>query len=107
MEALKIGTELCIGNADEVMRLLSAFRDGGPDFLLDLGEVERCDTAGLQLICSLRKTLAQRAERLLITRLSRAVEAAAAGIGITLREVSGLGTIELDTASGTGSAGAI
>lgn len=54
----------------------------------DLGSVDSCDCAGLQLLCSARKSAAASGVQLQIENLSPAIAAAAAGIGLELSEIT-------------------
>lgn len=79
--------EWSIGNAEELRQLLMESLTRGPDVILDLSGVQACDTAVLQLICSVRKSAVERRRRFQIAALSPAVEEAAAALGLPIREL--------------------
>jgi anti-anti-sigma factor len=80
---------LTIENADRIRQLFSDALNNSSDLALDLGEVQSCDAAGLQLICSLYKSAAERRRRVRIAALSPAVEGTAAVLGLSLQEITG------------------
>jgi anti-anti-sigma factor len=81
--------ELTIRNAEEVRRLMSGALDAGAGLVLDVTDIQACDTAGLQLICSLRKSAAERGQRFRISGASAAVEECAAALGLSMAELNG------------------
>ena len=80
---IRIDGELNIAHAASVQRQLLAAAGRGQRAVLDFSAVSGCDTAGLQLICSLRKAAFRVAE------ISAAIEAAAGAIGLPLSELTG------------------
>lgn len=92
MDIVKPNGELTIRNAEELRRLqgaLAAILDRDGDLMVDLGQVRECDAAGLQLICSARKSAAQRARGFQIAGISPEVEAAARELGVAFEQVPG------------------
>ena len=83
---VKITGELSIRNVAELHQRLGESLGRGPDLVLDFTQVESCDTAGLQLICSLRKTAVQRGLRFRVATMSPAIEATAAALGFALQK---------------------
>ncbi|MEK8050634.1 STAS domain-containing protein [Ideonella sp. DXS22W] len=72
--ALRLDGELTIPQAAAVRERLLAVLDTAPDgLLLDLGEVEAFDSAGLQLLLATRHSLAERGLALTLTACSRPV----------------------------------
>lgn len=77
------GPELTIAQADAFRQdLLACLAGGGAFPPLDLGEVERFDTAGVQLLLSLRRSLAGRGEALRLARASDPVAETLAFYGL-------------------------
>jgi anti-anti-sigma factor len=83
---VKVSGELSIENAEELLQLFTEALCHNPELVVDFTEVQTCDTAVLQLICSLRKTTARDGQRFRIAALSPAIEDAAAAIGLSVRE---------------------
>ena len=92
---LQAGGEWSIGNADELRDLLAGFLAQG-SVVVDFAGVTSCDTAALQLICSLRKTAIERGLRVRIAALSPAIEEVAAALGLAIAEITGVGEAEGD-----------
>jgi len=68
------GPELTVAHAESFReRLLARIAQGGAFPPLDLGAVERFDSAGVQLLLSLRRTLATRHEALCLSAASELV----------------------------------
>lgn len=85
---LKITGDLTIASATAQHAALAAFITRASDLALDLSEVHECDTAGLQLIYSLRKTILQRNQRLHIVAVSPEIQELAAALGLPIQELS-------------------
>ena len=83
---LKIAGGLTIGATPELHQAFAEYAGRSPDIVLDLSGVHACDTAGLQLICSLRCTAAQARRRFHIAALSPEIEEAAAALGLRMEE---------------------
>ncbi len=81
---LKIAGALDIGEAEELHRILRDFVCGESGAVVDLAEVEACDTAALQLLYSARKTAARASRKLQFVGLSAAVRNTAAELGLSL-----------------------
>ena len=80
---LALGPELTIAFAAAGRdTLLQALTDAPGDLQLDLGGVTEMDSAGLQLLLSTQRSLAQRGQRLHVTASSPAVDAALATFGL-------------------------
>ncbi len=75
--------ELSIAVAqDQRAALLAALAEDGPQLQLDLGHIEACDSAGVQLLLALQRSTEQRGRRLHITAASSAVQQALATYGL-------------------------
>jgi len=62
--------------------LLSALKD--VDLLeIDMADVRECDTSGLQILCSAKKTADQRSKRIVFPVIPKAIEDAMIKTGIT------------------------
>lgn len=86
--ALDLGPGLTIVEASQThMRLLEHLAQQPGDLSLDLGELAEFDSAGLQLLLSLRAGLEQQGARLTLLRCSPLVDDALAvyGLGRDLR----------------------
>jgi anti-sigma B factor antagonist len=85
---LKPDCDLSIYEANELKsRLVSLLEDN--DILeLDISNIITCDTAGLQLLCSAKKTADSMGKKLIITGISREVEAGMLKTGITMEMIS-------------------
>lgn len=84
---LKITGDLTIASATAQHAILAGFIAQGCG-TLDLSEVHECDTAGLQLIYSLRRTVLQRKERLQIVAVSPEIYELADALGLQIQELS-------------------
>jgi anti-anti-sigma regulatory factor len=81
---LTIASALDIGEAEELHRALRDFVCGDSGVVVDLSEVDACDTTALQLLCSARKTAARAARPLRFTGISAAVRNTASELGLSL-----------------------
>lgn len=72
----------------EAIRAQMVERLPQPDGLtLDLGAVDSCDCAGLQLLCSAHKSAIGSGSRFQISQFSPAIVKAAEGIGLSLEAI--------------------
>ena len=83
---LKISGSVEITGAKELQDGLRDFIDGTSRAILDLSEVDSCDTAFLQLLCSARKTAERSGKQFELSGLSAAVRDASAALGLSLTE---------------------
>jgi len=83
---MKVRGELSIQCADDLHRLFTESIGRDVDLVLDLSEVQTCDTAALQLICSLRKTAVRRGRGFRIAALSPAIELTVSALGMQCEE---------------------
>jgi anti-anti-sigma factor len=84
---LKITGEQSIRTADELQKALAEHLDRGLDVVVDLSEVDECDTAAMQLIYALRQSAVQRKQRFHITAVSPAITETAAALGLGIEEL--------------------
>jgi len=77
-----------ITNAEELRARFVAFLASGGDVALDLGGVESCDTAALQLLCSLRRTAKERGVRVRLLELPPAIVELARALGLAPEELT-------------------
>lgn len=82
---IKIGGGLTIETADDLRRRLIAAVDGNPNVVCDFADVDTCDTAGLQLLYSLRITALQRGHAFHVTAISSAIRTAAEAVGLSMQ----------------------
>jgi anti-anti-sigma regulatory factor len=80
---------MTIDRAGELLELLTRSLKQDGEVVADFSGVEVCDAAGLQLICSLRKTFAEHRRLLRVGALSPAIETAAANLGLAIQELAG------------------
>ena len=103
---ITIEGEVSLRNAEEWHKVFEEAAGDGRDVVVDVAAVSACDAAGLQLLCSFRKTAAQRGVGFRVAAMAPAFEEAAAALGMPLEELGvpqGAGT---DTAvSAPGGAG--
>ncbi|HUA61816.1 MAG TPA: STAS domain-containing protein [Verrucomicrobiae bacterium] len=92
---LQIDGELTIARAEELHRSITGEIARGMEVRVDLAGVQKCDTAGLQLICSIHKTADRTGQAIAIVALSPAIEETAAVIGLPVRDL--LASREEDT----------
>jgi anti-anti-sigma regulatory factor len=85
---LRLAGALEIGAAEELHRGMTEYFRGGPKFALDLSDVEECDTAALQLICSLRNSAGQAREPFQVIAASPAVLETCAALGLPPGQLS-------------------
>lgn len=68
-------------------RLLEGFRNDAAEVVLDLSRVDECDTAGVQLLCSARRTATRSGKPLRIHGSSEAVTEAILALGLAVEEI--------------------
>ena len=85
---MSVTGELTIASTAELRELFvdGSLQSGGA---VDLSGVETCDVAGLQLLCSLRKTAVERGGGVRLSKISPAVTKTAAAIGLGRVELFG------------------
>jgi anti-anti-sigma factor len=84
---LKLGCSLAIYEANELRNSLMSCLDNNDILELDVRDINECDTAGLQLLCSTKKTAAGMGKRLIITGESKAFEDMMNRAGMTLEMI--------------------
>jgi anti-sigma B factor antagonist len=75
--------QLTIYRVDELKRELLSLLNSNDFLELDIGNVNECDTAGLQLLCSLKKTSIETKKKFIITGESKSIEDVMVRTGIT------------------------
>jgi anti-anti-sigma factor len=85
---LKITGDLSIAAVAAQHATLAGFLAQGLDVALDLCGVHACDTAGLQLIYSLGKSVRQRKGQLQIVAVSLEVQELATALGLQLQQLN-------------------
>ena len=83
-QVLKVVGTLEIGVAEELHNALREFvgRESRP--VVDLSQVDACDTAALQLLCSARKTAEGAGKTFELGGVSAAIRNASAALGLSL-----------------------
>lgn len=81
--AMKIAGRLDIYSANDITDALAECLATHPELLLDLSDVESCDIAGVQLICSAQKSAAASHKAFLLTAASPQVTRACADAGLS------------------------
>ncbi len=84
---VKIKGAMSVEEAAELGKALLKSITGNSGIELDLREVDDCDTAGIQLICSAEKTAKASKKDFSITACSDHVKAVAESIGLNLHVV--------------------
>lgn len=84
----KLSGQWNIANSEELRQQLLALVESGGTIVLDLSAVECCDTAGLQLLWSLRRTAAEQGSRLRFLDFSPALIELAQALGLPLAELT-------------------
>lgn len=84
---LKLGCSLSIYQANELKNTLMSCLDNNDILELDVQDINECDTAGLQLLCSAKKTASGMGKILIITGESKAFEDMMNRSGMTLEMI--------------------
>lgn len=84
---LKVKGTLELSGAEEFHKALCDFLVGPSSLTVDLADVESCDAAGLQLLCSAQKTAERSAKHLRIVGLCRAARETGAALGLAMGDV--------------------
>jgi len=85
---LRLHGDLHISNVEELHSALLRERAAGPALVLDLSDVQSCDAASLQLLCSLQKSAQADGVELRISASSPAIQDAAAILGLTMDDLT-------------------
>jgi len=85
---LKLEGSLSIYDAGGLMEKFMASLEGADILEIDMMEVRECDTAGIQVFCSAKKTADQKGKQIVLTGIPGAVRDAMIKTGIT-REMIG------------------
>jgi anti-sigma B factor antagonist len=84
---LRLCHSLSIYETNELKNSLTSSLEENDILELDIRDINECDTAGLQLLCSAKKTAARTGKILIITGESTAVEDAMDRAGMTLEMI--------------------
>jgi anti-anti-sigma regulatory factor len=82
--ALLLPKTLDVYHVGDIRRDLLSYLSCHSDWIIDLGAVQVCDTAGAQLLCSLQQTAAQSGNSLRFDNIPCAVEQAWATLGLPM-----------------------
>jgi len=93
---LRLEGEWSIANAEDLHQLFETHVSRHANVVLDLTGVRACDTAAVQLICSLWKTSAQGGRWFRIAASSPAVQATASALGVPIGELAAPGKRQED-----------
>jgi anti-anti-sigma factor len=86
---LKLAGRLDIQGSEELRDALRDLAKGGLNSIVDVSEVEACDTTALQLLYAARKTVAAGGGRFTLAGLSSGLVESSAAIGVSLKELTG------------------
>ncbi len=84
---VKVKGAISVEDAAELGKALLKSITGNSGLELDMSEVDNCDTAGIQLLCSARKTAEASKKDFSVTACSDHVKAVAESIGLNLHIV--------------------
>ncbi len=88
---LKIEGALSVYEVAELREKILAYLEKNKELILDLDEVTECDTAGIQLLYSARKTAEEEGKTFTVTSASDPVFEAITRIGLVSSDVLNLG----------------
>jgi anti-anti-sigma factor len=88
--ALEVSGEFTLPTIDQWRTRLIEHLMQNPELALDLHAVNSCDTASLQLLCSVRKSALRLNKSFLITALSDELSQTITALGLSLKEGSPL-----------------
>ncbi len=86
---LKITGPLTVYEAAEASEAMLACFEEENGLILDLTDVQDCDTAGVQLLCAARKTAQNAGKPFAVTGASGPVKTAVTGVGLALDDIAG------------------
>ena len=86
---LKPAGRLDIKGSERLRDALREFAKGGSNSIVDVSEVEACDTTALQLLYSVRKTVESGGGRFMLAGLSSGLVESSAALGLSLKELTG------------------
>jgi anti-sigma B factor antagonist len=82
-KVLKLEGNLSIYEAGSLQEMFISSLEDGDLLEVDMMEVKECDTSGLQVLCSGKKTADQKGKQIILTGIPKAVEDAMIKAGIT------------------------
>lgn len=86
--AVQVRGDLQISEANELRSALLGELAAAPVLVLELSGVDSCDTASLQLLCSLQKSAEKDGKEFCITAPSAAMLEASAVLGLSLEDLT-------------------
>lgn len=84
---MKLEGVLDIGASAELRQALREFLAGAESLSIELSGVEACDCAGIQLLCSVRKTAGRGGRQLPFTAIPDPVTETAAALGLSITAI--------------------
>ncbi|MFH2066457.1 MAG: STAS domain-containing protein [Pseudomonadota bacterium] len=81
---LTVEKKFTIYEVSEIREKILSMLNSGQPVRMDLSRVTECDTAGVQLLCSILRPAAEENAKITIRTLSKAITDAAGKIGIEL-----------------------
>ena len=84
---LKLSGPLEISDAVELQQALRELLDTAAKPVVDLSEVDACDTAALQLLCSARRTAGPSGKPYSVRGVPDAIRQCSEGLGLRLSEI--------------------
>lgn len=85
--ALKLEGALNISSAEVLQEVMGRYAGQASHLRLDLSEIEACDAAGLQLLCSLRSSAAASGKSLRIVAVSEPFTVLARALGVSVESL--------------------
>jgi anti-sigma B factor antagonist len=76
--------KITIYEVTEIHKKILSLMEKESNLQIDLSQVTECDTAGIQLLCSILRTAQKKGETITIHPFSRAIQDTARNIGIEL-----------------------
>jgi anti-anti-sigma factor len=86
---LKLAGRLDIKGSEKLRDALRDFATGSSNSIVDVSEVESCDTSALQLLYAVRKTVETGGGQFTLAGLSSGLVESSAAIGLSLKELTG------------------
>jgi anti-anti-sigma factor len=87
---VQVRGDLHISEAEELRTALIGSLETTPALSLDLSEVNACDTAGFQLLCSLQKSAKRDGKEFRIAAMSAGMHAVSAILGLSLEDLTNI-----------------
>lgn len=81
---LTIENKLTIYDVAELRKKILSLQDTNEQIRMDLSQVSECDTAGIQFICAILRSVQEKKRTIVINKFSQAIHDAAEQIGLRL-----------------------